>query len=212
MNAPYAKYTMTYQEVVSIDDTIPELLTFGDDIKDKAIREMVMDMYWNWEIAGETIGEFKGMLKHSFNSVRDYYNEMIDAYQTKINMLDGKKTTITVKVNDTTTESGHNEGSSSGTNDRDTSSSTSKYDLPRSSTTENRPSGKTEDTAKDERSSSSSASNDYNSSKAATKDKNIEKLGSESVIKLKQEYMSIIRNIYKECANSLGKCFLDLFW
>lgn len=212
MNVPYSKFTMTYQEVVDIDATVPELMSFGDDTKDKSIRDMVMDMYWNREIAGETIGEFKNMLKHAFGSIRDYYSELIDAYQTKIDMLDGRKTTTVIDGTDKTTESGKNDYSSNGTVDRDSKSTTNRYDLPRSSASESRPSSKSEDTSTDDRSSSSSGNANYESSKQLDRDKKITITGGESVIKLKKEYMGIIKNIYKECASNLEKCFLDIFW
>ena len=212
MSYPFAKYTMSYQEVVALDATIPEVLTFGDDTKDKAIRDMVMDMYWNREIAGETVGEFRGMLSHAFGTIRDYYNELIDAYQTKIDMLDGRKTTTVIDGTDKTTEEGKNDYSSQGTIDRDSTNTTNRYDLPRSTASENRPSGKTEDTSTDDRSSSSSGNAKYENSKTLDRDKTITITGGESVIKLKKEYMGIIKNIYRECANNLQKCFLDIFW
>ena len=212
MSYPYAKYTMTYQEVVALDATIPEVLSFGDDIKDKSIRDMVMDMYWNYEIAGETIGEFRNMLAHRFGTIRDYYNELIDAYQTKIDMLDGRKTVTTVDGTDKTTESGKNDYSNNGTTGSDSSGETLRYDLPRSSSTENRPSGKTSDTSNVDSSSSSSGNANFSSDKRVDRDKTITIKGGESVIKLKKEYMAIIKNVYKECASNLQKCFLDIFW
>jgi hypothetical protein len=212
MSYPYAKYTMTYQEVVALDATIPEVLSFGDDTKDKTIRDMVMDMYWNYEIAGETIGEFRAMLTHSFGAIRDYYNELIDAYQTKIDMLEGRKTTTVIDGTDKTTESGKNDYSSNGTTDRDSNNTSNRYDLPRSTATENRPSGKIESNSSDDTSSSTSGNANYESSKTLDRDKKITITGGESVIKLKKEYMGIIKNIYRECANNLQKCFLDIFW
>lgn len=203
---------MTYQEVVALDATIPEVLDFGDDTKNKAIRDMVMDMYWNWEIAGETIGEFRGMLAHSFGVIKDYYNEIIDAYQTKINMLDGRKTVTKIDSTNKNEENYTNKFENTSKTTGDGGSTDKIYDLPRSTTSENRPSGLTEnrhDSASDNTASGTTTSN---GGKTSTKDDTITITGGENVIQLKKEYLKLIKNIYKECANNLQKCFLDIFW
>ena len=203
MNYPYAKYTMSYQQVVDLDNTIPSLLDFGDETKNANIQKMVMDMYWNWEIAGETIGEFKNMLSHSFGAIKDYYSELIDAYNTKINMLDGIKTTRktvrdgqntdTTTLDTTTTNSGGttNEG----------------YDLPRSNSAENRPSSKTvlNDTRSNKTDGTNTLIKEFGESKTTTME------GGVNVIRLKDQYMKLIRNVYHECALKLQKCFLDIW-
>lgn len=204
MNYPYSRFTMTYQEVVDLDTTIPELMSFGDDTKDKAIRDMVMDMYWNWEIAGETIGEFKNMLQHSFNTVKDYYNELIDAYQTKIDMLDGRKTVIT---RDTTNTDKKTETTASTTHGSNTNDALF-YDLPRSTTSENRPSTKTDKAS----STDNSGTATFTADNVKNIDATITTIGGENVIKLKKDYMKLIRNVYYDCAMELRKCFLDLFY
>ncbi len=212
MNAPYAKYTMTYQEVVSLDATIPEVLSFGDDTKDKAIRDMVMDVFWNWEIAGETIGEFRNMLMHTFNSYRDYYNELIDAYQTKIDMLDGRKTSTTIQGNDTTVDKGSSTYDTAMENNRKGSNTDTNYDLPRSNVSENRPSSKSTRDIDDANTSQGSGGSEYSKNKDFTRNRTVTVTGGENVIQLKKQYLTIIRNIYRECALNLQKCFLEIFW
>lgn len=212
MNYPYAKYTMTYQQACDLDVTLPEVLSFGDETKDKLIRDMVMDMYWNWEIAGETIGEFRHMLEHTFGSFKDYYSELIDAYQTKINMLDGRKTVTEVTSKGTNASTIHNEFENKTVNDGGSNSTSNMYDLPRSASSENRPSGKTVNDSTNNNTNTGSGNSDTSDTKTTTKDDTVTVTGGENVIHLKKEYMKIIRNIYKECASNLQKCFLDIFW
>ena len=71
MGNPFAKYTMTYQEAVGVDPSIPRALSLDNEAHTAKLREMLMNRYWCWEIGGETIGEFKQMLVRKFYSMRD---------------------------------------------------------------------------------------------------------------------------------------------
>lgn len=204
MGNPFAKYTMTYQEAVGVDPSIPLALSLDTEVHTAKFREMLMNHYWCWEIGGETIGEFKQMLTKKFYSLKDYYVELINAYETKIDMLDGKKSITTINEGTSGTEESSSTSHSSGSNE----SEGKNFDLPRTSATESKPSSKSEGTA----SSLSDGNSTYKSGKTGTRDSNVVFKGGESVITLKKEYMNLLRNVYMELIEDLKPCFLDLFW
>ena len=204
MGSPYAKFTMTYQEAISIDPTITDGLTLDTEAHTTKLKEMITDRYWNWEIGGETLGEFKAMLLHRFRTIRDYYIELIQAYETKINMLDGKKTSVIIDENTTNKDTSSGTLSHTGTNTGDGKN----YDLPRSNATENRPSSRNESSLTTNTTDTSSGTTD----KQGTRDKTVTTTGGENVIELKREYLKLLRNVWLELVNELSPCFLDLFF
>lgn len=204
MGSPYAKFTMTYQEAIGIDPTITDGLTLDTEAHTAKLKEMITDRYWNWEIGGETLGEFKAILSHRFRTIRDYYIELIQAYETKINMLDGKITSVIVDENTTSKDTSSGTLSHTGTNSGDGKN----YDLPRSNATENRPSSRNESSLTTNTTDTSSGTID----KTGTRDKTVTTKGGENVIELKREYLKLLRNVWLELVNELSPCFLDLFF
>jgi hypothetical protein len=200
----YAKYTIVFADVLKLRPTVLENIVMDTSEHTASIQAMLKSRYYNYEIAGETMGEFQEMLEMRFNQVKDYYIEMLEAYETKINMLDGRKTTR--EVIDTREVNGwsYNNNTQKGS-----SSSDSTYiDLPRSSSTEERPTNKTANTNND----NSNASND---SKYNTKDTNTRTAtitGVDSQVELKEKYLKIIKNIWLEFADELKPCFLQLYY
>lgn len=204
MGSPYAKFTMTYQEAIEIDPTIAYNLTLDTQEHSEKLQNMIKDRYWNWEIGGETLGEFKAMLSHRFHTIRDYYIELIQAYETKINMLDGRKTSVIIDENTTNKDTSSGTLSHTGTNSGDGKN----YDLPRSNATENRPSSRNESSLTTNTMDTSSGTMD----KQGTRDKTVTTTGGENVIELKREYLKLLRNVWLELVNELSPCFLDLFF
>ena len=204
MGSPYAKFTMTYQEALSIDPTILNGIDLDTKEHSDKLKAMITDRYWNWEIGGETLGEFKAMLSHRFRTIRDYYIELIQAYETKINMLDGKKTSVIIDENTTSKDTSSGNLSHTGTNSGDGKN----YDLPRSNAAENRPSSRNESSLTTNTTDTSSGTTD----KQGSRDKTVTTTGGENVIDLKREYLKLLRNVWLELVNELSPCFLDLFF
>lgn len=204
MGSPYAKFTMTYQEAIGIDPTITDGLTLDTESHTTKLKEMITDRYWNWEIGGETLGEFKSMLLHRFRTIKDYYIELIQAYETKINMLDGKITSVIIDENTTSKDTSSGNLSHTGTNSGDGKN----YDLPRSNATENRPSSRNESSVTTNTTDTSSGTTD----KTGSRDKTVTTTGGENVIELKRSYLNLLRNVWLELVNELSPCFLDLFF
>ena len=203
LDVPYAKYTMTYREAIDTDPTCLYLLSLDTEAHTQKLRDMMQAVWWEHEIAGETLGEFKGMLTGRLNRNKDYWIEYITAYEEKINMLDGAVTTTTRKDSTTKGENGNSNSSQNGS----ANSERSQYDLPRSSSAESKPSGRDVDSSVNE--SGSSASYESNVTASGTTEVTIK--GGQSVIELKRDYLKLLRNAWEGFAMSFSPCFMDLF-
>lgn len=200
----YAKYTIVFADVLKLRPTILENIVMDTSEHTASIQAMLKSRYYNYEIAGETMGEFQEMLEMRFNQVKDYYIELLEGYETKINMLDGRKTTREY------TETRDINGSSNNSNVQKSSSTSNNVytDLPRSSSTEERPTNKTAITNSDD----NSINNDNQYSTKDTTSRTATITGVDSQVELKEKYLKIIRNIWLEFADELKPCFLQLYY
>ena len=87
----YAKYTTTLYDALIDDPTLLDVFVMDTEEHTDTFKR-IFTAYWNiHEIGGETISIFKRFLENKFIVSSPYYIEMINAYETKINMLDGAK-------------------------------------------------------------------------------------------------------------------------
>lgn len=181
----YAKYTMQFNDLLLEDPDL--LLDLVEELPNDIIRSSFINMFkarWGiYEIGGETITEFKEYLQAYYDMYKDYYLEMINAYNVDIDMLDGIKETITEENND---------------EEKTTSNGTSKYiDLPNKVTSEDYATNKTIGN------STTSTSND--------RSKTITRTGGVNVLELKKQYMLLIKDLYKEWIDKFSPCFIQLY-
>lgn len=88
----YTRYTITLKDLLDkYPNFLYECFEGWDTTTLRAFINVFKAMYWNYEIEGETINEFKLMLLNKFQERKDYYYELITAYKDKINYLDGAK-------------------------------------------------------------------------------------------------------------------------
>lgn len=192
----YAKYTMVFSDVLDLfPDTLNDMALDTEE-HTKRFQDMLKAKYYNYEIAGETYGEFLEMLNSRFAQYKDYYIEFINAYETKINMLDGRKTTRSVTESRTRKANGSNDG-------RNTTNETY-TDLPRSTPSQERPTNKTE--------TSTQPHSEYtdNSSDEVTREASI--TGLDPQVELKKKYLDLIKNVYREFTEAMKPCFLTIFY
>lgn len=88
-----AVYTMCYMDVLAECPTLLENIVWDTPEHTDKLKEMLYAKYFNKEISGETIGEQKLFMEQKFIQYRDYYTEMLEAYETSIEWLDGEITT-----------------------------------------------------------------------------------------------------------------------
>ena len=205
-------YTMQLQEALSVDPSLMDGVGWNDNENDRdsILKQMIIDKFWNWEIAGETLGEEKLFLTHKFG---EYYKEMLDAYEAEIEWLDGQ---ITVEEYDE--ENGNTREFTAGVVIKTTDTpgavhTTEDYDLPRSATTENRPSSKSVSTPSGN--DTRVVGPDATSDKDVTEDtgsKGFDRtVKSGNPIEQKEKMLKMIRNLYSEFADRFKVCFLDLW-
>lgn len=180
----YTRYTITLHDLLINEPTLLDDLTLSTSDRTKKFKDMFIAKWDIYEINAETVKMFKLIITNKFNTLKDYYEELISAYETKINMLDGKLTTITREDTEDNTQTYSGESSN--------------YDLPRTNTAENKPSSK--------------SNNSGNTNDNKNFNQTITTKGEENVISLKTQYMKMLRNIYYEFVNDFETCFLQLFY
>lgn len=137
----------------------------------RTLTDMIVSKYMYYEVFTEYANDFSATFYAIFNRYKDYYIEMIIAYETEINFLDGNKITRTYEPR--------------------AAYQSENYDLPRSSSSINRPTTKS-----------------TNAGISGT-DTTVIKGG--DVIDLKRRYLDLIRNLYDEFASKFQPLFIEMF-
>lgn len=189
----YAKYTMQFCDALREDPTLLDGFSFDDSTLNAPFKAVFTAYYYSYEIGGETIKEFKDFITNRFKVAKSYYEELIKAYNTKIDMLDGKKTTTSRELRQTVVNSGSDSNSNSN----------EYYELPRSTASEDKPTTK----------SKSVNQTDYGKTSTTTKDyDNLTIKGGINVIELKKGYLDMLRNIQEEfCRKEFMSCFITMY-
>ena len=189
-NNSFARYTEFLAVFNTNTDVYNELITgwgiIGGDFDSTRIEKlmsMIDAKFYNWEVYTLDEVMFKQSMTAIFKKHKDYYAEMLDTYETEINFLDGDKVTTEYE----------NDGDST---PRAVYESTT-YDLPRSSSTIDRPTTKSRNGGVDGKDST------HNEGTSTRKGGN--------VIDLKKKYLALIRNLYEEFAEKFRPCFIELF-
>lgn len=95
----YAVYTEQLCDVLRDHPDFLDNLVFPNETRTTKFKEIFIAMWYNYEVTGETIEESKTYIDNLFKKKVDYYNELLDAYETQINMLDGRLETISTTSN-----------------------------------------------------------------------------------------------------------------
>lgn len=166
----YTRFTMTLHDILKENPNFLDDLKMSTDERTLKLKNMFIAKWDIYEVSGETEGTAKLYIKNKFNMYKDYYEELITAYETKIEMLDGKLTSIEIKdklsstenkndninrngsvdttdaltKNDTKTIEYEDTSKETITNEEIVDETTTNYDLPRKITSENTPSSKSE--------------------------------------------------------------------
>lgn len=96
----YAKYTSCLYNILEDYPNLLENLVLSTEERTNKFKEMFISKFFNYESGCETIGLLKITIENLFKSYKDYYEEMLDVYETKINYLEGIKSTTTIDRTD----------------------------------------------------------------------------------------------------------------
>lgn len=155
------------------------------------LKAMILAKFYNWEIAGETLQEFKLFMYYKFEEYKDYYAERLNAYETEINFLDGDKTTYDLTTTTDMTK----------TDTPRAKFLTERYDLPRSASSDSRPSEK----------AINGGESGVNTSEDEGTVAQTGTLKKGNPLELKKEYLDLIQNMYDQFAQKFRVCFIDMF-
>ena len=193
----YARFTMVFADVLREYPDILDPLSLDTDAHTAKFKEVLKGKFNLYEIGLETPHLFQEALVNKLAVKKDYYLELIEAYETNIKnlMLDGL-------VSTTTTEH-TGEGTNSNTVTPRTKTESIHYDLPRSIAADNYPSSKDTSEVVSGTDSSEGSYSDEFTNESTTKTGN--------AIDQKVKYMKMLRNVWEEFANEFKSCFLDLY-
>lgn len=187
----YAEYTIQLRDVLTLRPTLLDNFQLKTQEQTDKFKEIFIAMWSIYEISGETIDEFSVYIDNVFKCYKDYYQELIDTYETKINFLDGKKISISyneqINIDSDLNREGYNEDKI--------------YGLPNKVTSVDYL------TAKER----NDVDTNENYVESNVKNRSIETTGGESVISLKREYLALVRNLYTEFSKEFQKCFITMY-
>lgn len=207
-----AHYTMCFKDVLTLAPDILQNLVLDTTAHTEKFQEMLKAKWAIYEISGETIPEFQVFLEAKFNQYKDYYIEMINAYETQIQWLDGDVISETYNITDTNNEKYTPKVAITTTDTPRVTTTDSEYDLPRSASSENRPSGKsiTEHDGTNTRVVSPDGTNFNETDSTKTKTGGTTRKAGNPT-ELRKKYLDSIRSLYAEFAEKFKACFLDMY-
>lgn len=200
-DALYTKYFKDwYSSTVTEQSSTTWLQNLLSDLADITSSEiapklvqMLRAKYDYHEICDEDSQIFFNLLINKIITYKDYYMELLAAYNTQINFLDGKKTVVTRE------DDSNGSGSSSGSN-----SSTGKgYELPNKTINDGLGNLSNANT--------STGENENESSYEDHSEGTLTTIGDVDVVDAKRRYLDLIRNLYSEWADKVYDCFIGLY-
>ena len=168
-NATYTETFLEFQE--NNPGLLERELELSSDTRTNGFIEVLTGRYNAYEIACDNEDLFLQYLKDTFKEHRAYYEELLDTYDKKYDIDDLNQRIVEAEIEPNLEE--HH------------------IDLPRSDTTQEKPTSKDISTGSSE-------------STTTTTDKMV-------LIDLKNRYMRQIRNVYNEFASRFDDCFLHIY-
>lgn len=191
----YAVCTMTLHDALKVDPTLLDFVSLSTDEQIAKFKDMFKARWDIYEIGGETIPLSKRFFDNKFRQWKDYYQELINDYENKINYLNG------IVSNETHTENYTGDGTRGKT---DNANRNSTYvDLPNRTTTSNYA------TNKDDTSEEIISSQTYEDNHDRTLE--ISKTGDVNILDQKIKYQKYLRNVYLEFVERFADCFALIY-
>lgn len=206
-----AIYTMSYKDALDNAPTLLDDIVWDTMEHTEKLKEMIYAKFFNYEISGETLPEQKVFMTAKFNEYKDYYAEMLNAYEREISWLDGIISSETSSETSGNTKTFTPRAKYKTTDTPGVVNTTEDYDLPRSTSSENRPSSKRVSTPSGTSISTTEGleGNDQTIDSGTGSKTVSRKIG--NPIEQKREYLKLIRSVYSEFADKFKPCFLTLF-
>lgn len=208
-----ADYTMCLHDVLVLDPNLFDFVEMDTTEHSQKLIDMIKAKWNIYEISGETIPEFKLFMVNKFNQYKDYYIEKINAYEIQIRWLDGEINKDTYNLTEESDENYTPQVEYTTTDTPGVTMTDEHYDLPRSSSTENRPSSRdvSTPTGSTTRTVKPDGTHHDNTWKEHTKSGTVESTRSDQIDQ-RDKYLNSIRSLYAEFAEKFKPCFLDMYF
>lgn len=193
-----AKYTKTLYDIGPSNLQILQTLfnTFGHT---GDLYTHFTCKYMYYEICDTEVGAFIEAVRYVFNERKDYYTKLLESYTKDIDIDD-----ITSKSSSRTDT---NTGSQTETGSSSSNGVTKEYDLPHNSVTPSSEDGYLTGKRKNENTGSATDSKTHNNTYVSSN----ESYDNREFIRLKNEYLAHIRDIYEEFTDEFEDCFLHVY-
>lgn len=109
----YAVNTMTLHDVINQYPNFLDFISLKTTEQTTKFKEIFSARWDIYELGGETVALSKRFLTNKFNCYKDYYQELIDDYENKINYLNGIVSSETLTYLDSGSGSENNSGNKS---------------------------------------------------------------------------------------------------
>ena len=195
MMTDYSYCTMTLKDVLKIDEDFLDFLQLSTTIQTNTLLNMFKARWDIYEIGGETLEFSKRLLKDKFDTIKDYYQNLINTYEQELLYDDGIKSVVQFDTSDRA--SNQRSGSDS------YQSENQKIDLPNRTTTGEYISNKDKD----------NGSTTYGKREEFidVKDHTTTTTGNVNVVEQREKYLKYLRNIYLDMVNEFRPCFAMIF-
>lgn len=187
--------TMTLHDALIIDENLLDFVTLSTSEQINKFKEMFVARWDIYEIGGETLALTKRFFKNKFDVYKDYYQELINDYDNKINYLDGiiHSETVSYSENRDISDTGNVINTENLEN----------IDLPNKQTQQNYVTSKVNDTK--------GTSVDTHKDDDKFGNTLISRNGDVNILEQKIKYQNYLRNIYLEFVERFKNCFVLIY-
>lgn len=199
----YSVATITLHDLLEMNSNFLSIFNLEKNEQTEKFKNMFMARYDIYEIGGETIPLFKRYLENTFNMKKDYYQELINDYEDKIDYLNGYVSHI-----ETNDNYEHNENYERNNQvESITGDNTNNIDLP------NKQTNAEYITSKIKRDNSQNANINETTSNNRTRKNDIivNKTGGVNILQQKDYYQKYLKNVYLDFVDEFKTCFVLIY-
>lgn len=206
-----AVYTICYKDALELSPTLLDDIVWDTGEHTEKLKDMIYAKFFNYEISGETLPEQKLFMTAKFNEYKDYYAELLQAYEAEIEWLDGIITSESASNSNNVTKTFTPRVKYKTEETPEVVSTNDTFDLPRSASSENRPSERRVSTPTGKNTTTTEGVSGTDTTTDIGTGGHTITRKSGNPIEQKKEYLKLIRSVYSEFADKFKPCFLTMF-
>lgn len=199
----YSVATITLHDLLKMNENFLSIFNLEKSEQTEKFKKMFMSRYDIYEIGGETIPLFKRYLENTFNMKKDYYQELINDYENKIDYLNGYVSHIETNDNYEHSEL-YNRNN---TAENVTTDNTNNIDLPNKQTNAEYITSK----VKRDNSQNVDISEVTKNTRTRKNDVIVNKTGGVNILQQKEYYQKYLKNVYLDFVDEFKTCFVLIY-